>query len=575
MKKILIVAAIAAAGVGSYIFQQQNSASSYNVLNYVPADTPIFSGQLEPFPFKAYLSSIAAFRNPNEQQLIDDLYAENNPKLNFFLNIFSTYQAGLKDPALLLKTFGFPEKLRAYFYTLGLLPVLKTEIENPQAFWNLLDKNELESGFTHRNGTLQSLNYRAYQLTDENDPAKIELIVAINKGLLTLTLNSAYHDQKLLAIALGLTKVENSLASSGKVEELIKTYHFKQGSVGFINHIELLKGFTTTDGNQLAKQITALEKYYPHKHPFTAISNSQCANDFASITSNWPRTVFGYKGLAVNDQESTLEIATIIESKNPTILNALRAIRGYIPKYTTDIKHNVVAMGIGLDVAQLAGSFTDIWHDLQTSNYTCQPLAALQSEISQLGSSIGILGMSAAMADGVKGISMAVQDYSITHANSSPALESLDALFTLSADNPEQIFNSIKMFSPELQQIQLRNNAEPIDLSAIYPLPAEIKLTPKLAIKGKHLVIYNGEKGEKAAQSLSSEQLSQNGIYNLSFDFKKMFTPIVTAIKLSGETIPEETRFLSNYNTRIKVSLDINPQGVVFNSYINNKAPDK
>ena len=51
-----------------------------------------------------------------------------------------------------------------------------------------------------------------------------------------------------------------------------------------------------------------------------------------------------------------------------------------------------------------------------------------------------------------------------------------------------------------------------------------------------------------------------------------MFTPIVTAIELTGETIPKEALFLSDYNTRMKMSFDINQQGLIFNSYINSKA---
>ena len=575
MKKILIAAAIAAAGIGAYIFNyQQSSSPAYNVLDYVPADTPIFSGQLEPFPLKDYLSSAPVMAAPTEQQLLDDLYAQNNPKLDFFLNIFTTYQENLQDPELLIKTFGFPEQLRGYFYTLGLLPVLKVEIENPQAVWDLLDKNELETGVNHRTGTLQSLTYRAYPLTDEDDPANVELIIAIDKGLLTITLNSAYSEQTLLATALGLTKAENSLAASGQIEEIIKAHNFKQASVGFINHIELLKGFTTINGNQLAAQITTLEKQHHQESPFAAIRNAQCESEFAGIADNWPRTVFGYTELAVSAKQSTIAVATIVESKNQKILNALKSIRGFIPEYVADLEHNVLAMGLGLDINQLAGSLNDILYELQTPGYSCRPLAELQTKINHSGGAIAMLAMGTGMANGVKGVSVAVLDYAISQLNNKPVLESLDGLFALSADNPQQIFNTVKMFSPQLQHIQLADNGEAIDLSAVFPTPAEFNLAPKLAIKGKHLLLYSGEKGKQAADTLSFEQLNKNGIFNLSFDFKKLFTPVATAAELAGETIPEEAMFLTDYDARMKIGIDINQQGIVFNSYINNKAAE-
>ena len=59
MKKIVIAAAIIAAGAGGYWYTQNgagSSASANPLLDYVPADTPLFSGQLTPFPLKPIYS---------------------------------------------------------------------------------------------------------------------------------------------------------------------------------------------------------------------------------------------------------------------------------------------------------------------------------------------------------------------------------------------------------------------------------------------------------------------------------------------------------------------------------------
>ena len=109
-------------------------------------------------------------------------------------------------------------------------------------------------------------------------------------------------------------------------------------------------------------------------------------------------------------------------------------------------------------------------------------------------------------------------------------------------------------------------------LNTIYPVPSELNLDPKLIIKDQHIVVYNGDKGKKAAQNLSSQPLKANGLYNLSFDFKKIFTPLATAMKLTGNEIPENLQFLADYDTRIKMNFDITPQGLTFNTYVNNKS---
>lgn len=576
MKKLLVVAVVAIGAVaGSYVYQQNNTTSSQNVLEYIPADTPIFSASLEPFPIKNYIASAPKIATSSNQQNVEQLYDADNTGINFALSLLNTYQTNLTNPDLLLKTFGLADQVRAYFYSIGLMPVLKIEIANEQAVWELLDKTELEANFIHQKGNLNGQTYRSYQLSDESDPVKAELIIAIANGLLTITFNSHYYDQSLLGVALGLDKAHDSLANNTIINDMIKKYHFKKEGVAFINHIELIKGLTTKNENQLAKHITKLEQALGENTDLSHIRNDQCASELKSIAQNWPRTVAGYTALDINKDESNLSTSVVIESKNQVILNALSMLRGFIPNYINDLKNNVLAMGFGLDINQLSASLNNIWSDLQTPNYQCLPLANIQSNIRQSGNSIAMLGMSASMANGVQGLSFALLDYTMSTTKNLPQLESLDALLTLSANNPALLFNTAKMFVPELQKITLAADGDAIELTPILPIAQQLNIAPKLAIKGKHLVIYNGEQGEKTANKLSTEALAKNGLNSFSLDFNKMMTPLVAASEITGENIPEEMMFLSEYDTRISMSVDVNEQGLILNSSINNSnTPD-
>lgn len=573
VKKLLIPVAVVALGAAAYLGQQQTSA--YNVLDYVPADTPLFTGQLTPFPIKDYIASSPSLNSPADQAQLEALYEQDEPALHFLANLMKAYQAGLNDADLLVKTFGLEDNVRGYFYTLGLLPVLKLEVSNPQAIWDLLDKNELETGFIHKEETLQGLTFRTYQLTDASDSKQINVVVAQDNGILTVTVDTDMIPDTLLTMALGLEKPSSSLADSDMLADIIKQHNFSDTSVGFINHVEIVKALTSTDGNQLAKQLTALVKEEGNDNPFEMLQTPVCEQELTTIAQNWPRTVFGYTKMDITKEESTLSFSTVIESKNQVILDALKAMRGYIPNYTQNFDNNVVATSLGLDIAQLSSSLTSIWTDLQTPSYQCLPLAEIQAQISEGGQSLAMVGMSANMAAGVKGVSAAVFDYSVSQIDEQPQLDSFDALIAIHADSPETIFNSVKMFSPELQQVALTNNGPAISLNEIFPIPAELNLDPKLAIKGKHLIIFNGNKGLQEAEKLSLEQLSANGLYQVSFDSKKMFTPITNAASLAGEVIPEEAEFLLDYDTRMNMLLDINDKGIRFDTTVNNKSPKK
>jgi hypothetical protein len=569
-------------GVGAYVLTQnaptsndgtKTTTSAYNVLDYVPADTPFFSALLEPFPLKDYISSTSIAHDSINQKSFIEQYNPTQPGEKFIFSLLDVYESSLTDSELMIKTFGLSDEVRAYFYTLGLLPVFKIEVGNEKAIWDLLDKLETETNFKHKEVTLKGLKYRSYPITDDSDPVNAAVIVAVNNGLLTITFNSLYSDDTLLGMALGLNKAENSLKNTTIIDDAIKKYSFKKASLSFVNHIELIKGLTTTDGNQLAKQLTNLENKFNSDSFLSKIRNEQCVSELNAIAQNWPRTVAGYTQLDISPEESDISGTMIIESKNQAILSALSAIRGFIPSYVGDIDNNVFATGLGLDVNQIGNTLNNIWSDLQTPNYTCQPLAEIQAMITKSGDSIGMVGMGASMANGVQGIGLGVLDYTISTINKSSKLDSLDALLTISAAQPEQLFNSVKMFLPELQQIQLTTDGEAIALDSILPIPDELNISPKLAIKGKHLVIYNGEKGEKAANKLTSETLTKNGLFNFGFDFKKMVTPMITAAEIAGETIPEEMMFFTEYDARMQMSIDTTEQGLILKSSMNNKAP--
>lgn len=570
--KILTVATIAAMGIGAYVYNQQGSESDYNVLDYIPADTPIFAGQLEPFPLKDYLSSAPNLVNPEEIKQIDAQYNEGTTtQEKFFLSLKKTYQSNLDDPDKFIKTFGLADDVRAYFYTLGLLPVIKIEISDPKAVWTLLDNAEKESGFTHTKGKLEGVDYRSYLLF-EQDEVSSELIFAMDNGLLTITLNTPHNKPALLAQALGLTKAESSLKDSKILHNIIEKYNFKDASVGFINNMELMKGLASKDGNQLAEQITALNKLNDQKSDLSTMRSPECNADFNSIAKNWPRTVFGYKDIAITAEESTLEFSSIIESNNKVVLGALSALQGFIPNYTQDLDNLIFAMGLGIDVSQVSNSMTSIWKDLQTPKYTCPLLANLQKDLEQNGGALSMIGMGANMANGVQGVSFSFIDYAIHKVNGDTELASLDFILSVAAKNPEMLFNSLKMFTPELRNVNLKNDGKAVDISFLQPELSQNNIKLMLAIKGEHLVVYTGEKGKVAAETLASEKLLKNDLYSMSFDFKRMVEPVITASEMAGEPIPDEAMFMTEYDARMKMNMEVTEQGIVFNSLINNKS---
>ncbi len=561
MKKMFIAAALIAAGAGGYWYTQQGASQAANpVLDYIPADTPVFSGLLKPFPLKQYLQSISGQYQP-PQDLLIQLDKFDAPTDKFFASIYKQYVNGSQNPEQLLKTFGLADDIQAYFYTLGALPVIKVEVSSIAAFWAVLDKAEQESGFSHEVRQLGDVDYRAYQLSSPIDAKPVELLLAYKEGMLTLTFANGMTDVEVLELALGLKKAPQSLAATGMLQEIIKSHGFMQESVGFINHVEIVKALTSTDGNLLAKQLTAL--FSPREEEaFSDIRTPECRSELTAVANNWPRTVMGLNAFSVTDKQSHMSASFVLESKKQTILSALQALRGFIPAHLTEINSSIFSMGLGIDVAQLSSSLNTIWEEWQKPAFSCAPLADWQNELSTQNPAM--LGMFTGMANGVKGINLSLLDYKMDAKTQE--LESLDALVSLSAEKPQMLFNMVKPFVPMLADISLADNGEPTDLSALLMLPPELKTKPMLAIKGQNLVIYSGDKGLALAEQLANEQATANGLYRMSADYGKLFTPLFTLLEMSGEPIPAELETFKDYNMRVQMSVDVNSQGLVFGS---------
>ncbi len=575
MKKILIAATVVAAAGGGYWFNQQpeGGASQVNeILALVPADTPIFSGQLKPFPIKSYINSLSQSYKGYPEEVVAELELFDDARAKFFVSLSRIYMDSLESGQKFVTTFGLADDIRSYFYTLGLLPVLKVEVEKPEVIWALLDKAEKDSGFSHQMKTLKGLSYRSYMLTDVGDDKSIELLFLQQDGLLTITLNASILAEKTLETAFGINPVSPSLADANVLQDIIKTHGFSDETVGFVNHQELVKAMTTKDGNQLARQMTAIFAQ-DGKDPFLELRTPECDSEFAAIAANWPRTVFGLNSVSIGDQESSLDFSTVIESKNQTFLNALKRMRGFIPDYVKNSRDSVFSMGLGIELNQLVPSLTAVWDEMLQPQYQCQVLQEFQQEMS--GQNPAMLGMFTGMANGVYGVSAALLDYKFSeqaaHVQGEPSLESVDAIISLSADNPSLLINMVKPFVPELANIQLPQDGSPVDLSQLLPLPSEYGISLKLALKNKHIVLYTGNKAEVVANKLADEALDNNGLYSVYLDYSKVFAPILSLTKMTGSPLLEEFSMMKGYNMQVQVDLDINDQGIVFDSYMNSK----
>lgn len=576
MRNILIAGAVVAAGAAGYYFSQQEDGplapAKSSPLAYVPADTVIFSGQLAPFPLKNYLSSTAF----SQAALPDEFYKElesgsDDPAEKFLASLAKSYFQAASSPAQFQSEFGLPDELRMLIYTVGFLPVARYEVTSEAALWKVLDKAEQESGLKHEARTLGEQTFRAYVLDDSPSGKgdRFELLVAYVDGWAVWTANTHLNDEQAVKVALGVEKPAAALADSGKLEAIEKKHGFSKDMLTYVDHQGLVKGFTTADGNSLAKMITQAMQAENDPDALADIRTPECQAEMGAIAANWPQTVFGMHDMQITAERSYMKGGMVIESNNKVVMDALSAMQGYIPAYLN--KAQVLGMGVGLDVNTLGTSLTSIWNNMLEPTYKCEPLIEMQESVREANPAA--LAMFTGMAQGVKGISAGISDFSLDMDSPQPTLNTLDAVMTLTADNPAVLFNMAKSFAPPLAAIQLPTDGSSLDLSTVLPIPPEVNVKPMLALKGKHLVIYSG-KGEEVANGLATEEPTGNGLYNISIDYKKMLTPVMPMIQMAGDPeVAEQLSMLTKMDMNIKMDMKLNAQGIEMISEVDVRAP--
>ena len=110
MRKTLIAAAVIAAGAIGYYAINKSSTVTLSELDYVPADTVLFSGQFTALDLVSYLKSLglspAQLNNDEMQHAMATLSAESSPAVKFGIALFQDYMNILSTPDDFVKNTG-------------------------------------------------------------------------------------------------------------------------------------------------------------------------------------------------------------------------------------------------------------------------------------------------------------------------------------------------------------------------------------------------------------------------------------------------------------------------------------
>jgi len=589
-----------------------NHNATRDILSYVPTDTIYFFGGLEPASLDDMLKTIepqwgfmqpADFRKTIDQQLPNN--KDMPPAAKMLTGLFVEYLTAFKDLKTAQSVLGLGDEMDAVLYSVGTTPVIRIKLADTNAFNAFVKSAETTALVTPVQESHGELSFKTYRFStpeiDHSTSTDIKLAISVNNGYALITLLTPWESPATRDVILGTKKPLDSLANATLLKDLKSKHNFHPAYLGYVNHMEIVKGLTTPEGNEFGRMLgtllktinaqkapesipeqadkqTSITQNEPiTENPLAPIQTTECRTELLAVTQMWPRTVFGYTELSLKEKPNKMAMRMLVENTNMAFMQQLQQLRGFIPEHLHKIESRpALGFGFGFNIDALTPVVSQMFTEFTQKDYQCQLLAQMKQGLT--GSNpVLALGMMTGMAAGLQGISATILDIDAAinpeEKSAMPDIRSLDAIITLSATDPQRLLLMAANFQQGMPPIQLPADGTPIDFPI--PLPTSDLGSVKLALKGNHIVAYIGDKAEQLAQTMANAPLAATGMFALNIDFGKYMRLINNFVQTANTTegkISEQDKVIlegmAKMDMQFVESFDMTPQGIVLDATI-------
>lgn len=564
------------------------------IFAYVPQDAIMFFGGLEAVALKDMLDVFLVDDHFIKQVNWDEVGAQANadanapPGARFMGGLQLQYLKSLRDTAQTTSVLGVGEKLDSVMYTVGMIPVFRVKLEDPAAFTAFLDAAEQTAQVIGEKRSIDSISYRAFSLDkpDAEKKSNADIVAAIVDGYGIFTISTPLDRESNLRLALGMEKPATSL-SVASVEQVRKAYNFHPSFIGYVDHREIMRGLTQENGNAFGRMLDSIREAAGASRAgqmdadaqagteasqadeggdgLAAIRTPACQQELMAIAETWPRSVFGYTKFETKARPVQLNFLATIESNDAETLDQLRKLRGFLPAtLREDGNRPLFGLGIGLNASALAPVMDSITQNFMQKSYQCDPLKNMQQSFVQSGSAMAV-GMFSGMFSAVKGVSAIVFDVQgqVDPSNPASGIQGIDAFIAITSDNPLAVLNAAKSMAPPLAEVEVPLDGSP----GILPFPMPGGAQAKIAMTGRHIVLYSGPKATALSSQISGELLESHGLLALSMDYGRQMGLLNAAMAENPgfqEPQREVLKSIEKSGVQFVQLVDITPKGIAW-----------
>lgn len=485
---------LAALAVAAFALAACNKppATSDAPLAFAPADTPYAYANLEPVP--------AAFTD-----------AWSRPMQDYWPQMFTMYQTLLDDAkpgldprtsriahALLdevrthagwdkLKEIGLKPDGKVALYGVGLVPVLRLELGNADAFRAEIAKVEKAAGETLPVAKTGTQEY--WQVGN----GRLAAAIAIVNSHLVVSLLPPNADDKLKQTLLGLARPAQDLASAGTLEQLARQKGYSPHGAGFVDFGKLVA--------RLSKPLEGSDAEFASALGLPALSTDDaCRAEFADIAHTFPRLTIGAEEMSAQ----RLRVATQFEIEGALAQRFAAAI-GAAPG-SADANVGAIDIGVALPVLKLRDFWVAQAQAVAARPYRCAALSALNDMFAESKAKVDVT-VPPPFSD-LTGLRVTLDRFV---AGSAGAMPDFAGKLLIGSSNPLAALAMAQLAVPGLQKLKLAADSKPVAVPAdIVPVK-----TPPLfaAMSDKAIALAAGADQSPALGAYLSAPAAKDAVF--------------------------------------------------------------
>ncbi len=518
---VAAVCALALAACGKSDKEEPGvSATSTDILSFIPADTPYVLVTLESAPeelsdklepqvdaiLDAYKVIIRETLNTKAAELPEDseereFFEQATPVLEEFMTILSVDG---------MKSIGIDRESRFALYGNGLLPVMRISLTDPELFEDAIERIEEKAGEPMETATAKGQSYRYIGSEDG------KVVIGVFGDYAVVAPVPAVFDESQVARVVGLELPQQNIGQSGELAALAKEFGFTNHMLGLVNSQRIAAPFLETPMG-LNADLLALGDF-----DASAISDV-CKDEIRDMVGLVPRLVTGYTSVTADRMDASM----IVELRSD-IADGLSKLTAAVPGLGGDAG-GLFAFGMSMNVKEMRDFYAAQLDALESDPFECEYFQEMQA---------GMMAGRAALNQpvppivyDVRGFVAVVDDVSGMALGTGRPPENIDASVLLAVDNAPALLQLGAMFSPELAALNLQPDGKPVEFTP-RQLGGMVDTT-FVALEQNALALSVGEGAEsEVTRLLDADAADPAPFMSMSLDAERYYSFIGEAMML-------------------------------------------